>query len=325
MKTLIFYFTLLAVLATNLSGQDMPSDAAKALENPPISKVLKPYLWENRLLLILTPSANDPEYRHYLEEIDRTTALWEARDLLIGRFVIGQGGTLGPNYYSADDLRRIRADFELPKEGLVTALVGKDGSVKLQLSGTIPLTQLISFIDRMPMRQLEMRHEEALATKEAKEAREAEIAAQMKAELWKSGAPRTYQAIAAAFLDAHKREDMLSVLELVYMEASPPFIRQQLVRSFEEDFRYHIDRIRIEPAKKDQLNSYTYQGIKYVTTLPVLANMVLEYGDLIDPNAKTGLSAKSQEEAEEFTGTTYPLGIKNGRVYIVTAMEAPGE
>ncbi len=303
-------------LAQSNDGVAASDEAEPASAEAPTSKVLESYLWKHRILLIVSPSTSNPAYRHYLEEIERLAPLWEERDLLIGQFVQGQGGTIGNTFFSSDQLERLRADFEMPREGLATALVGKDGRVKLQMAAPIPLTELVSLIDSMPMRRAEMARAAEEAAKNPDRA-EPDDPVRNPA----LGAPRTYEALAKAFLDAHERKDMLAALDLVYLDGAPDFIRQGLVRSFEGDFQNRIERIRIEPPQENQVLEYTYRGTKYVTTLPVVANMILEYAT--DEEAPP--STDPDAEAQNFTGTTYPLGIRNGRVYLVTAKAAPPE
>ncbi|MGF1449077.1 MAG: DUF4174 domain-containing protein [Opitutales bacterium] len=314
----LLFCALLAATASAQSADGTPANTdgeAESIEAP-TSKVLDRYLWKHRVLLIFSPSTSDPAYRFYLEELERLAPLWTERDLLIGQFVSGQGGAIAGDFFTQDQMERIRADFGLPKDSLASALVGKDGRVKLQMGAPIPLTKLVSLIDSMPLRRAEM----ARATEAAAE-QNGEVEPEPSKPASSFGAPRTYEALAAAFLDAHERQDMLAVMELVYMEDAPPFIRQQLVRSFEADFAKRIERIRIEPPRKDQVLEYTYRGTRYITTLPVAANMVLEYA--VDES--TPPSTDPNAEAEDFTGTTYPVGIKNGRFYLVTAKAAPNQ
>jgi hypothetical protein len=117
---------------------------------------LKSFQWENRILLIFAPSAEDPVCRSLAAELNAQIAGVRERDLLIGEFFEAganrfAGASLAPE--SAEALRR---QFSVRKGTPTVILIGKDGEVKLRREGSVQAAEIFALIDSMPMRQKEM-------------------------------------------------------------------------------------------------------------------------------------------------------------------------
>ncbi|MEJ2534280.1 MAG: DUF4174 domain-containing protein [Gammaproteobacteria bacterium] len=119
--------------------------------------------WTNRIVLVLASGA---DAAHAKANLEAAAAGVTERDLLW--FVIGEGAiaTNFPGALDSDFGRRARQRYfgaaspDDPPGGPGVVLVGKDGGVKSR-SRDLDLEDLFDQIDRMPMRQRELRERDA--------------------------------------------------------------------------------------------------------------------------------------------------------------------
>jgi hypothetical protein len=115
------------------------------------------YKWKSRLLLIFSPSESHPDYMAQKIELEEQMAEVEDRDLIVftvleeGESLIG-GSSVGDT--AAESLRN---QFGIESGQHTVILMGKDGGEKLRSTGHVPMEDIFSLIDSMPMRQTEMR------------------------------------------------------------------------------------------------------------------------------------------------------------------------
>ena len=103
------------------------------------------YQGKNRLLLVFAPSASDPRWARQDLLLRRSGAQFADRDLL--RFDIFEQGRN----------RGLRARYRIKPGRFRVLLVGKDGHIAFLGTSPVALADLTGRIDRMPMRQGEMR------------------------------------------------------------------------------------------------------------------------------------------------------------------------
>lgn len=104
------------------------------------------YKGKRRLLVIFAPSGSDEcflEQQELLEDGERALA---EREVTVITLVDAP---------SAPEAREARRHFGLPDEQFVLLLIGKDGTVKRQSQEPVPLEDIVTLIDSMPMRQQE--------------------------------------------------------------------------------------------------------------------------------------------------------------------------
>ncbi len=111
---------------------------------------LSRYRTKNRLLLIFAPRASDPRWARQDALLARSRSPFADRDLL--RFDLFERGQ-SPGAASG-----LRARYHIKSGSFRVLLIGKDGHVAFSSSTPVALSDLTSRIDRMPMRQDEMRH-----------------------------------------------------------------------------------------------------------------------------------------------------------------------
>ena len=120
------------------------------------SDLLRDYAWQNRVLLLFTPSADHPGYRRQLDILANWAPGLDERDLVL--FHLRPGATVSidnriDSGASSDDLYR---RFGVDAGEFRVILVGKDGTAKLERDRAVAVESLFALIDAMPMRQREM-------------------------------------------------------------------------------------------------------------------------------------------------------------------------
>jgi hypothetical protein len=122
-----------------LSALTFLTPAFDAFANP-----LDEYLWEKRLIVVFADSDEDPRFVRQLELLAEEKAMLDDRDV-----VIITDTTLSPMSEVRKKLRP--RDFQI-------ALVDKEGRVALRKSRPWTVRELSRVIDKMPLRQQEIRH-----------------------------------------------------------------------------------------------------------------------------------------------------------------------
>ncbi|MEL6127837.1 MAG: DUF4174 domain-containing protein [Pseudomonadota bacterium] len=102
---------------------------------------LDPYLWVARPVIVFADSDRDPRLATQLEEFARAERELEDRDVVV--------------IIDTDPESALRT--ELRPRDFMFVLVGKDGEVKYRKPRPVPVRELSRVIDKMPMRQQEMR------------------------------------------------------------------------------------------------------------------------------------------------------------------------
>lgn len=116
---------------------------------------LSQHQWRHRLLLLIAPRANDPDFAAKVREITlRPDALLD-RDTRVFQLLPNQG-YVGDTALSPEDVQRLRDRLGVTVEDRLVILIGKDGGIKTQSALNIDLREIFLQIDAMPMRRDEM-------------------------------------------------------------------------------------------------------------------------------------------------------------------------
>lgn len=144
------FLGLSIVFLSLLSGTTMQTD-----QNP----LLKSHLWNNRLLILFTPTDDTELYQEQLNELKGQERGMKERDLLIlhvftDHILLPDGVVL-----DEEQAQSLRNHFIISKKETVTLLIGKDGTEKLRSRDLLNSQRLFLTLDAMPMRQQEMRQD----------------------------------------------------------------------------------------------------------------------------------------------------------------------
>jgi len=148
MKILAFATALILPLAAHAEDDA----ASRWTEDPTVvfdaaEITLADFEWRARPLVVFAQSPNDLQYQRQLDLLlDRVEELAE-RDVIIITDTDPEAMT---------DLRR-----KLRPRGFMLALIGKDGQIKLRKPAPWDVRELSRSIDKMPMRQQEIRDRRA--------------------------------------------------------------------------------------------------------------------------------------------------------------------
>lgn len=111
---------------------------------------LDDFIWTARPIVVFANSENDPQFQRQMDLLlDRVDELAE-RDVVI---------ITDTDPKTLSDVRR-----QLRPRGFMLALVGKDGQIKLRKPAPWDVRELSRSIDKMPMRQQEIRDRRVVPT-----------------------------------------------------------------------------------------------------------------------------------------------------------------
>lgn len=145
-KTLAFVFlTFCATLGAHDRAVAQDDADAPDIIMSGENAALEEFLWRKRVLVVFADSPADPRYIQQMEYItDRLDALAE-RDVVV----------LTDTGKGADTALR----KELRPRGFMLVLIGKDGTIYLRKPLPWDVREISHSIDKMPMRQQEMREQ----------------------------------------------------------------------------------------------------------------------------------------------------------------------
>ncbi len=138
-----------AVFAIPLAAQTATEVDMDTLFAPADMDDLSQFQWKKRPVLVFADSADDSAYVEQLE------LLHEHEDDLIARDVIVLTDT--------DPAARSPLRLKMRPRGFMLVLVGKDGGVKLRKPFPWDVREITRSIDKMPIRQREIRDEKERA------------------------------------------------------------------------------------------------------------------------------------------------------------------
>ncbi len=104
---------------------------------------LKALRGTSRPIIILSDSRDDPRVARQISALDHTQPELDSRNIKVLR--------------DAEPGSTLRKNLGVERKGFAVVLVGKDGGVKKVWRDPVDPKQIFTIIDRMPMRQLEMR------------------------------------------------------------------------------------------------------------------------------------------------------------------------
>lgn len=119
--------------------------------------------WENRLLLVFAPAADDPRLRQQNEILDTVGAGLADRDMRIIRLRPDAAVTVDGMAVEAPAATEIYRDFDIDNSEFAVLLIGKDGTLKMKQTAPAATDAVFDLIDSMPMRQLEMQQKRTIS------------------------------------------------------------------------------------------------------------------------------------------------------------------
>ena len=118
---------------------------------------LADYRWENRVVIIFGPAESDTRFSEQKSLIYPKGEGIDDRDLKIVTVVYNDESKVDEHSITDESAKNLRDRFDISDDQFAILLIGKDGGEKLRSTDVIAPEDLFSVIDRMPMRQREMR------------------------------------------------------------------------------------------------------------------------------------------------------------------------
>lgn len=135
----LLYLTLLTSLGTALS---LPTA-------PPLAATIRAQRWQKRVLLLVAPSAQNPDFQTQKALLAPEAAGLRNRDFLLLEAPYDQ--------LPAADQQFLTRKLGLAAGRFAVVLIGKDGGVKRLENKPLAAAAVFATVDRMPMRREEMR------------------------------------------------------------------------------------------------------------------------------------------------------------------------
>ncbi|MCH8558025.1 MAG: DUF4174 domain-containing protein [Balneolia bacterium] len=147
---------LISALMFSLTAFMAPAVEVNASKNDPVEISLSDLRWENRVLLIFTDNLDGSAFTEQIRILDEASDGLEVRKLV--RFVLIDDGesTYEGQPLGRESAERIKSRYA-DSEPFTLILIGKDGGEKLRSHEPVTTGELFPFIDRMPMREREIR------------------------------------------------------------------------------------------------------------------------------------------------------------------------
>ena len=143
----ILPIVLAGLLGGSLVAAEGDGDATPSLFIDGEVEDLSQYIWESRLVIVFADSPNDPNFGLQIEFLEARVPELAERDVVI----------LTDTDPSAQSALRTK----LRPRGFMMVLIGKDGEVKLRKPFPWDVRELTRTIDKMPIRQREIRDRRA--------------------------------------------------------------------------------------------------------------------------------------------------------------------
>lgn len=124
--------------AQEATGADAPALFVVA-DMPDLSE----FRWKKRPVLVFADSADDPAYIEQLELLQARTGALVERDVIV--------------LTDTDPAAKSALRLKMRPRGFMLVLVGKDGGIKLRKPFPWSVREITRSIDKMPMRQREIR------------------------------------------------------------------------------------------------------------------------------------------------------------------------
>jgi len=114
-----------------------------------LAETLRASKWEKRIVLLYTPAADDAAFKQQQNLLAEEQGATQDRDIRVLECVASQ--------LSAADKQYLQQQLKVEPAQFTALLIGKDGGVKLRQYKALTAQQLFGTIDKMPMRQQEMK------------------------------------------------------------------------------------------------------------------------------------------------------------------------
>lgn len=140
-------FVLIAFLGSSALAADGAATSEESLFRDGTELTLEEFEWLKRPVVVFADSPNDPRFRKQIELLEALPDELEARDVVV--------------LMDSDPKAKSALREKLRPRGFMMVLVGKDGIVYLRKPQPWNVRELTRSIDKLPLRQQEVRDRRA--------------------------------------------------------------------------------------------------------------------------------------------------------------------
>lgn len=119
-------------------------------------KLIEDYRWENRLLLIFSPTITNARFDDIYKAVQQNQPEVHDRDLKVFYLIKNGQSSVDGNNINKETASAIREKYVITDDEVTLILIGKDGGEKLRQRNDISLNEIFNRIDQIPMRKAEM-------------------------------------------------------------------------------------------------------------------------------------------------------------------------
>lgn len=138
-----------ALFATPLAADNHATALEEMLFAPATMEDLSEFRWKKRPVLVFADSEDDPAFIEQMALLRARQDALETRDIIV--------------LTDTDPAARTALRLKMRPRGFMLVLVGKDGGVKLRKPFPWDVREISRSVDKMPMRQREIREEKEAA------------------------------------------------------------------------------------------------------------------------------------------------------------------
>ncbi|MEM7521857.1 MAG: DUF4174 domain-containing protein [Pseudomonadota bacterium] len=136
-------FVIAGLIATGAVAQDAATETDAMLFQAADMADLSEFRWKKRPVLVFADSADDPAFIEQLALLEARAEALAERDVVV--------------LTDTDPAARSALRLKMRPRGFMLVLVGKDGGIKLRKPFPWDVREISRSIDKMPMRQREIR------------------------------------------------------------------------------------------------------------------------------------------------------------------------
>jgi hypothetical protein len=141
-------FVFAGLIAAAATAQSAQEAGEESLFRPADMTDLSEFRWKKRPVVVFADSENDPAFIEQMEFLEDEVAELTERDVVV--------------LVDTDPAARSPLRLKMRPRGFMLVLVGKDGGIKLRKPFPWDVREITRSIDKMPMRQREIREQKEI-------------------------------------------------------------------------------------------------------------------------------------------------------------------
>ena len=123
-----------------------------------MAQALESHLWQDRIILLFAPDLQHSDLQKQLQLFEKNQAGLKERKLVVYQITPDNIKKNGGIFFEKNFKANLLEKYHPKKNTFTFVLIGLDGDEKMRSSKVVSLEKLFGKIDRMPMRQWEIKN-----------------------------------------------------------------------------------------------------------------------------------------------------------------------